>query len=115
MSRAVHVVGLACVIALQTGFSREIRAEGSTTAAPNDAARKGLSKESAIVVGAKGEVGTVKTEYKWIAENYPNSKPLEQSLTAFDEKGRRFDVITIRTSAGQELDLWFDITSLYAR
>src|SRR5215472_547417 len=60
----------------------------------------GLSKNTAIVVKLQNEARGVSSEYAWIASRYPGSKPLSQLLTAADDDGKTFDVITVQTSPG---------------
>ncbi|SRR5579871_583748 len=73
----------------------------------------GLSKKTAVVLTSKGEVAGIRSEYAWISAHYPGSKPLTQALTPWDNDGRRFDRITVRTTSGKSLVLWFDISALY--
>jgi hypothetical protein len=48
-----------------------------------------------------------------IASRYPGSKPISQLLTATDDDGKAYDVITVQTLAGVKLDMWFDISAMY--
>ena len=73
----------------------------------------GLSKKSAVIVKARAEYAGVRSEYAWIASRYPGSKPISQKLTARDERGRNYNVITVRTSAGAKIVLWFDVSAMY--
>ena len=73
----------------------------------------GLSKKTAVIVKARAQYAGVRSEYAWIASRYPHSKPISQSLTARDEHGRNYDVITVRTSAGAKIVLWFDVSAMY--
>ncbi len=69
--------------------------------------RDGSSIEKAIIVKSVSE------EYQWIRDNYPNSRPMGQSLI-FNKK-KPYDVIHIQTEAGSEKDIYFDISKFYGR
>jgi hypothetical protein len=71
----------------------------------------GLSKNTAIILKAPNEARGVGSEYAWIASRYPGSKPLSQTLTAALDDGKQYDVITVRTSAGSKIVLWFDLSA----
>ncbi len=73
----------------------------------------GLSQDTAVILKMRNEARGVSSEYAWIASRYPGAKPLDQLLTARDKDGKQYDVITIRTSAGIKLVLWFDISAMY--
>ena len=72
----------------------------------------GLSKETAVVLGAKSSYSGVPSEYAWIRHHYPGSKPLLQSLTPWDNE-KRYDIIEIATKDGDKVVLWFDISEMY--
>ena len=73
----------------------------------------GLSKKTAVIVKTRDQYAGVRSEYRWIASHYPRSKPISRELTARDGHGRNYDVITVRTSAGAEIVLWFDVSAMY--
>jgi hypothetical protein len=73
----------------------------------------GLSKKTAVIVKARAQYAGVRSEYAWIASRYPGSKPISQELTARDDRGRNYDVITVRTSVGAKIVLWFDVSAMY--
>ena len=73
----------------------------------------GLSKKTAVIVKTRAQYAGVRSEYAWIASRYPGSKPISRELTARDEHGRNYDVITVRTSAGPKIVLWFDVSAMY--
>jgi len=73
----------------------------------------GLSKKTAVIVKARAEYAGVRSEYVWIASRYPGSKPISQKLTARDEHGRNYNIITVRTSGGAKIVLWFDVSAMY--
>ncbi len=74
----------------------------------------GLSAKTAVVIRATGEVAGIRSEYAWIADYYPGSKRVSQALTAGDDdQHKRYDIITIQTSAGTKVVLWFDISAMF--
>ena len=73
----------------------------------------GLSRNTAVVLKIQNEARGVSSEYAWIGSRYPGAKPLNQLLTARDDDGKQYDVITIRTAAGDKIDIWFDISAMY--
>jgi hypothetical protein len=73
----------------------------------------GLSKKTAVIVKARDPYAGVRSESAWIASRYPRCKPVSRELTARDDHGRNFDVITVKTLAGAEIVLWFDVSAMY--
>jgi hypothetical protein len=73
----------------------------------------GLSKKKAVIVKSASAYSGIESEYAWIASRYPGAKRLSQALTASDGDGKRYDIITVRTSDGIKLVLWFDISAMY--
>ena len=72
----------------------------------------GLSKKTAVIVKSGSDYIGVRSEYEWIANRYPGSKPISQALTAWDH-GKRYDRMIVQTSTGQQVVLWFDISAMY--
>lgn len=72
----------------------------------------GLSKKTAVIVKSGSDYVGVRSEYEWIANRYPGSKPTSQALTAWDH-GKRYDRMIVQTSTGQQVVLWFDISAMY--
>ena len=72
----------------------------------------GLSKKNAVVLKSPSETRGIASEYAWVARHYPGSKVLEQALTTW-QHGKRFDVLTVATAEGSQVELWFDITKMY--
>lgn len=73
----------------------------------------GLSKNTAIIVKASNDARGVSSEYAWIASRYLGAKPVEQLLTARDDEGKTYDLITVRMLTGAKIVLWFDISTMY--
>ena len=73
----------------------------------------GLSKNTAVTILSRSQPVGVKSEYSWIAQQYPGSKILNQALTPWDADHRRYDVIDIRTRDGRHLTLWFEISAMF--
>jgi hypothetical protein len=80
---------------------QQIESESSTEE------RDGLSFESAIIVKS------IKEEYSWINEKYPNSTINGQALVRNGNKP--FDVITFTTPEGIIVKAHFDISSFYGK
>jgi hypothetical protein len=72
----------------------------------------GLSKKHAVVIESPSETRGIASEYVWVAHRYPGSKVLRQALTTW-QHGKRFDVLTVATGDGSQVELWFDITKMY--
>ena len=67
----------------------------------------GSSPDLAIV--AKG----VRQEYDWVLENCPGFAILSQSQGAAG--GKPFDMLTLRSPAGEERRVYFDISSFFGK
>jgi len=65
----------------------------------------GLTFETAI------NAPSVEFEYDWIRENYPGARVSSQALTEFE--GNNYDRLTILTVGGEEMDIYFDISSFF--
>ena len=68
----------------------------------------GSSFEKAIVIQAKSETEGVGAEYAWLKDHHPGYTRKEQALS-FD-KGKSYDVLTIKTTDGGEKVVYFDIS-----
>jgi predicted RNase H-related nuclease YkuK (DUF458 family) len=75
----------------------------------------GKTRDSAVVVLTSDHRSGVRAEYAWIAARYPRAQSLGQHLMVPDDRGRRFDVMQIRTTDGREMELWFDVTRFMSR
>lgn len=73
----------------------------------------GSSFEKAIVIMEKSETVGVDAEYKWLAKNYPGYKMLQQALSFYSKKP--YDILTIKTSDGDEKKIYFDISNFYGK
>jgi hypothetical protein len=69
--------------------------------------KDGSSFENAI------KVNSVPAEYKYIKKNCENCEILSQSLR--ENKGKFYDVISVKTSDGAMKDYFFDITSFFGK
>ena len=76
-----------------------------STSNSND--RDGSSFEKAIIVKS------IKTEYEWLAENYPGYKIKMQSLSEYKKK--HYDILNIETADGIEKDVYFDISKFFGK
>ena len=75
--------------------------------------RDGSSFEKAIIITEKNESAGVHAEYEWIKNHYPGYKRGMQALSHF--KQRPYDIISITTSEGKEIDIYFDISKFYGK
>jgi len=73
----------------------------------------GLSYQSAIVIDAKSETTGVAKEYEWLKQQYPGYKLQKQSLNYQGKKV--YDVMKIKTEAGEDLEIYFDITKFFGK
>ena len=109
-------IALALSGILATAADKPTNGEGKQPSSFNSAlygGGDGLSKETAVLPKFDSPFKGVPSEYAWIRHHYPGSKPLTQALTARDEAGKRYDIITIQTKDGAEVKLWFDLSSMY--
>jgi hypothetical protein len=65
------------------------------------------------VVGAKGEIDGVRSEYEWLARSLPGWKRDAQALVG-DRKGRLFDLLYVSKGRKKQV-LCFDITAFYGK
>jgi len=73
----------------------------------------GFSFQTAIVIEAKNESTGVDKEYKWLSENYRGYTLISQALS-FD-KGKPYDIMSIKTSEGIEKKIYFDISKFFGK
>lgn len=69
--------------------------------------RDGSSPQAAI------PVDSVAAEYAWLREHLPGFRLATQALIEFE--GRPLDALTLRTEAGEERQIFFEIASFYGR
>lgn len=87
---------------------------GSDNAPPgiSYAGGDGSSCETAVIIlGAESDFAGVAAEYAWLDEHYPGSAVLGQSLGLCGD--HHADIIHIRTLAGAERDVYFDIEAFF--
>jgi uncharacterized membrane protein YkoI len=100
----------------QTGSSATSAVTSSDVPAtsPKSSAQKdGSNYEKAIVIKAKNEAKGVAEEYKWLREQYPGYKLIEQSLSS--EGKKHYDILKIQTKDGEEKSIYFDITNFFGK
>ncbi len=73
----------------------------------------GSSFEKAVLIKGANEQTGVHAEYEWLAKRHPGYKRGKQSLKR--NSGRMFDVLSITTKDGKELDVYFDITEFFGK
>jgi hypothetical protein len=66
-----------------------------------------------IIVGAKGEMDGVASEYEWIQQRYPEAERKSQAL--IDCNGAPADRMVIVTRDGREVSLVFDISDFFGK
>lgn len=73
----------------------------------------GLSFEQAIVINENTELSGTRAVYTWLAKNYPGYKLAMQFLASKDNC--KYDVMLIRTSAGIDKQIHFNISSYFGK
>jgi hypothetical protein len=90
---------------------------GGAPAAPKGvtfAGGDGLSCETRVVVhGASGELDGVAAEHAWLKAKYPGCKLRRQSLMKCAEQPA--DQMSITTSDGRNVDVYFDISDFFGK
>lgn len=64
------------------------------------------------VIGAKGEIDGVASEYQWLKANRPGWRSANQSV--MHRKGRSYDILTIGKD-GKHQTICFDITDFFGK
>ena len=75
--------------------------------------RNGTSYEKAIIILEKTEGVGVDAEYKWLKSHYPGYKTIKQVLNYYKKKP--YDIISITTIEGKDIDVYFDISKFYGK
>ena len=73
----------------------------------------GLTYKTAIVIKEKDEISGIGAEYSWLKQNYPGCRLKQQSLTSY--KNNPYDIMTIITSDGKVLDIYFNISNFFGK
>ncbi len=73
----------------------------------------GLTYETAIIIQQKDEMSGIGAEYAWLRQNYPGCRLKQQSLASYNDKP--YDIMTIFTSEGKVLDIYFDISNFFGK
>jgi len=68
----------------------------------------GSTLEKAVIVQTNSMKVGVRAEYSWLAQHYPDAKPIYQAL--LHANGTYYDLVRIQASSGQEIDIYFDIS-----
>jgi hypothetical protein len=98
-----------CAVALSTP-TFGAATEGTTDPSLSPKAVQGLTQETAIPMPAyKYSLEGIGAENDYIAKVYPGWKKVFQSLV--HDGGRFYDVIGIKSPAGEKKDIYFDITN----
>lgn len=73
----------------------------------------GLTYKTAVVIKEKDEISGIGAEYSWLKQNYPGCRLKQQSLTSY--KNNPYDIMTIITSDGKVLDIYFNISNFFGK
>ena len=73
----------------------------------------GSTLEKAVIVQTNSNMEGVRAEYAWLSQHYPYSKDISQTL--LHKNGKSYDLLKIRTSNGQEVDIYFDISAFFGK
>jgi hypothetical protein len=73
----------------------------------------GSNCTQAVIVHARNETEGGRAEYAWIAARYPGYQREMQALMQCN--GHAADQLRIRTAAGREVDVFFDISEYFGR
>jgi hypothetical protein len=92
---------------LMTAVLAMMLAGCSATFIDDSGGRDGSSFQKAIIVGS------VRAEYLYIDRTWAGSDILSQVVT--ENEGKHYDVVTIKTKAGMEKDIYFDISKFYRK
>src|SRR4051812_38747841 len=96
---------LCCLAVVSLNAQTEIQTGGTIHKANAPPGGPGSSYQRAIPITAPDETSGVKSEYAYLARNFPGSKPINHSREWYT--GRKYDVITFATSGGQTRTLFF--------
>ena len=66
-----------------------------------------------IITGAEDDRACVDAEYSWLRAKYPEHRVIGQGPTQCE--GHAADRIRIRTSSGEELEVYFDVSELFGK
>jgi ABC-type glycerol-3-phosphate transport system substrate-binding protein len=75
--------------------------------------RDGSSIAKAIIIEEKSEGTGVNAEYSWLDHHFPGYKSEGQAL--IQDGHVPYDVINIKTRAGEELKIYFDISNYFGK
>ncbi|MBO9618148.1 MAG: hypothetical protein J7539_03845 [Niabella sp.] len=115
---------IAVFVLMATYSQAQNRQADSLTAASGDSSRviaiplgkgekDGSSFENAIFINKSSETEGVAEEYKWVKAHILGAKVVQQATT---RKGKKqYDILTIKTVAGTEEKIYFDITKFYGK
>ncbi|HEV8081388.1 MAG TPA: hypothetical protein VGP43_11785 [Chitinophagaceae bacterium] len=106
---------IVCAILISCASSKQTTVSNINTVTDTSTRKSGdgFSIENAIVINERTESSGVAKEYLWLRENYPGYKFVMQSSRK--EKGRQYDILTIKTADGIQKAIYFDISNFYGR
>ena len=73
----------------------------------------GSSCEQAVVPLADEGRGMVQAEYQWLSRKFGGGSLVRQALGASSDGKHRYDLILWRTPEGKEVEVCFDVTTVF--
>ncbi len=70
-------------------------------------------KTAIVIIGAKGEMDGIHSEYKWLREKFPGAKKLSQKT--INEVNRLYDCIEVKLPDETTRRVYFDITEFFGK
>ncbi|MCX6271894.1 MAG: hypothetical protein NTU44_11860 [Bacteroidetes bacterium] len=93
--------------------SKKMTANQSSGINTESRGREGSSFENPVVLKEKDETTGVAAEYEWLRNHYPGYTTGKQTLSV--HKKKPYDIISIRTTEGKEIEVYFDISNFYGK
>jgi hypothetical protein len=109
------LAALICVASLATTPAAAKAPAGPQPEEPTYDGGDGLSKQNAVIIHSGSETSGTQAEYAWLKKHYPGSTPISQGLTPWDSDGKRYQRVTIHTSSGDDVVVWFEISALFRK
>jgi len=69
--------------------------------------------QAVIIKGARNESDGVRSEYSWIQQHFPGSRPAQQGL--INSNGRAYDSVTFTLANGERRTVFFDIGEFFGK
>ena len=111
--RKIGIIFILFLLLSSCTTSKTMTNSQSSSINTDNVIRDGSSFEKAIIINERNESTGVHAEYEWIKNHYPGYKRGMQALT--HNKNKPYDIISITTSEGKEIDVYFDISNFYGK